>query len=110
EETEDQLKALADVEADLRSDKPMDRLICGDVGFGKTEVALRAAMRCVLEGMQVLVLVPTTVLCYQHYRTFSQRLSPFGVKVAQVNRFVTGRDLKEALQAVQTGQVDVLIG
>jgi transcription-repair coupling factor (superfamily II helicase) len=110
EETEDQLRTIHDVDADLRSGKPMDRLVCGDVGFGKTEVALRAAMRTVLEGFQTLVLVPTTVLCYQHYRTFRDRLEKHGVKVAQVNRFVKAPELKAALEGVENGTVDVLIG
>jgi transcription-repair coupling factor (superfamily II helicase) len=110
EETEDQLRALQDTEADLLSGKPMDRLVCGDVGFGKTEVALRAAMRTVLEGHQVLVLVPTTVLCFQHFRTFQERLGPFGVKVAQVNRFVKPAGIKEALHGLEKGTVDILVG
>ncbi len=110
EETEDQLKAIMDVEADVRSARAMDRLICGDVGFGKTEVALRAAFRAVLEGYQVLVLVPTTVLCYQHYRTFADRLTNFGVTVAYVNRFVKGVDEKSAIDGLQRGTVDILIG
>ena len=110
EETEDQLRAIEEVEDDLMTGKAMDRLICGDVGFGKTEVALRAAMRVVLEGFQVLVLVPTTVLCYQHYRTFSNRLESFGAKVAQVNRFVKGTNIRESLAGLASGQVDVLVG
>ncbi len=110
EETDDQLRAIHDVEADLRQAKPMDRLVCGDVGFGKTEVALRAAMRTVLEGYQVLVLVPTTVLCYQHYRTFQARLERFGIRVAQVNRFVSAAETKAATEGLQNGKVDVLIG
>jgi transcription-repair coupling factor (superfamily II helicase) len=88
----------------------MDRLVCGDVGFGKTEVALRASLRTVLEGGQVLVLVPTTVLCYQHYRTFKDRLERHGVRVAQVNRFVSAEDTKRATEGLQNGAVDVLIG
>lgn len=110
EETEDQLRAILDVEGDIRSARAMDRLICGDVGFGKTEVALRAAYRAVLEGYQVLVLVPTTVLCYQHYRTFSERLENFGVRCAYVNRFVKGVDEKAAIDGLKRGTVDILIG
>jgi transcription-repair coupling factor (superfamily II helicase) len=110
EETEDQQKAIDDVFADLVGEKPMDRLICGDVGFGKTEVALRAAMRAVLEGDQVLVLVPTTVLCYQHYRTFMDRLSRHGVRVGQVNRFVDGKTTKANLDALARGDLDILVG
>ena len=110
DETEDQLRAIHDVEADLVVGKPMDRLVCGDVGFGKTEVALRAAMRTVLEGAQVLVLVPTTVLCYQHYRLFKSRLESHGVRVAQVNRFVSSAAIKEATAGLASGSIDVLIG
>lgn len=110
EETEDQIRAIHDVDADLRSGKPMDRLVCGDVGFGKTEIALRAALRTVLEGGQVLVLVPTTVLCYQHYRTFKDRLEAHGVRVAQVNRFVSAEETRKATEGLQNGGVDVLIG
>jgi len=110
EETQDQLKAIDDVSADFESTKPMDRLICGDVGFGKTEIALRAAYRAVSEGFQVLVLVPTTVLCYQHFKTFQSRLEPFGVRVAQANRFVKPKDLKQALSDLETGKIDILVG
>ncbi len=110
EETEDQLRALSEVNFDLTSKKPMDRLICGDVGFGKTEVALRAAYRAVLDGYQALVLVPTTVLCYQHYRTFSERLSKHGVSVAYANRFVDGSTIKKTVADLEKGHVDILIG
>lgn len=110
EETTDQQKAIEDVFADLLADKPMDRLVCGDVGFGKTEVALRAAIRTVLEGDQVLVLVPTTVLCYQHFRTFTQRLSRHGIKVGQVNRFVDAKTTKANLDGLVRGDLDVLVG
>lgn len=110
EETDDQLRAISDVDADLRSGKPMDRLVCGDVGFGKTEVALRATMRTVLEGLQAIILVPTTVLCHQHYRTFSERLGSLGVKVAQINRFVKPQEMKAAIEGIRAGTVDVLIG
>jgi transcription-repair coupling factor (superfamily II helicase) len=110
QETDDQLKVLAEIDSDLRSDRLMDRLVVGDVGFGKTEVALRAALRAVLEGLQVLVLVPTTVLCYQHFQTFRNRLSKHGVEVAQVNRFVKGPVLKETIEGLKAGRVDVVIG
>ena len=110
EETEDQIRAIQDVNTDLGLPRPMDRLICGDVGFGKTEVAIRAAYRMVLDGYQVLILVPTTILCYQHYRTFSARLSQHGVKVAQVNRFVRGPELQDAIKGLEEGRVDVLVG
>ena len=109
-ETDDQARAIADVNADMSAAKPMDRLICGDVGFGKTEVALRATYRAVLSGYQVLILVPTTVLCYQHYRTLKGRLEKHGLNIAQVNRFVKGVDLKLALQGLKNGKVDVLVG
>jgi transcription-repair coupling factor (superfamily II helicase) len=110
QETDDQLRVLNDVEADFRSDKLMDRLVVGDVGFGKTEIALRAALRCVLEGFQVLVLVPTTVLCYQHYQTFRQRLAKYGVQVGQLNRFVKGNELKATLAGIHSGFIDIAIG
>lgn len=110
EETEDQIRAIHDVEADLRSGRPMDRLVCGDVGFGKTEVALRAAMRTVLEGLQVLVLVPTMVLCYQHFRTFQSRLERHGVRVARIDRFIKSDEAKAALTGLKQGTIDVLVG
>jgi transcription-repair coupling factor (superfamily II helicase) len=110
EETEGQLKALEDIEHDVMSGHAMDRLVVGDVGFGKTEIALRAAFRTVLEGYQVLVLVPTTVLCYQHFQTFSNRLSRYGVKVGQVNRFIKGRELTSVKTDLASGKVDILIG
>jgi transcription-repair coupling factor (superfamily II helicase) len=110
EETEDQLRAIADVNHDLSMGNSMDRLICGDVGFGKTEVALRAAFRVVLDHRQVMVLVPTTVLCYQHYRTFHGRLSHLGARVAQINRFVSPNEAKEILAQFARGEIDVLIG
>lgn len=110
EETADQLKAIEEVNADLQSSKAMDRLICGDVGFGKTEVALRAAFRVASEGFQVLVLVPTTILCYQHYRTFTDRLSRHGIRVAQINRFVPPKIQRQVLEDVRSGKVDILVG
>jgi transcription-repair coupling factor (superfamily II helicase) len=110
EETADQIKAIEEVNQDLEGQKAMDRLICGDVGFGKTEVALRAAFRVASEGLQVLVLVPTTILCYQHYRTFSDRLNRHGLRVAQVNRFVPAKEQKTVLADLAAGKVDVLIG
>ena len=111
EETEDQIKAIADVNHDLESfEKPMDRLICGDVGFGKTEIALRAAYRTVLEGFQVLVLVPTTILSHQHFRTFSDRMAQHGVRVAHINRFVAAKLAKSTLNDVASGKIDILVG
>ncbi len=109
-ETEDQLKALEDIESDLKSGQPMDRLICGDVGFGKTEVAMRAAFRAVEEGFQVIVLVPTTILCFQHYQTFRDRMKKFGVEVQQVNRFVPNKKILQTLEDFTNGGVDILVG
>lgn len=110
EETDDQLKAIEEVEADLVSGRPMDRLICGDVGFGKTEVAIRATMRAVLEGYQTLIFVPTTLLCQQHFTTFSHRMEKYAVRVAQINRFIGSRLMTRALEDFSSGKVDVLIG
>lgn len=110
DETEDQLKAIREVNVDLESSKAMDRLICGDVGFGKTEVAIRAAYRAVQEGLQVLILVPTTILCYQHHRTFSDRLTRHGIRVAQLNRFVSSKLAKEVMEDTANGKIDVLVG
>jgi transcription-repair coupling factor (superfamily II helicase) len=109
-ETEDQLRAIADVKADMEKPKPMDRLICGDVGYGKTEVALRAAFKAVLGGKQVAVLVPTTVLAQQHYATFRQRLAPFPVEVEMLSRFRSRADQKKILDKLLTNQVDIVIG
>jgi transcription-repair coupling factor (superfamily II helicase) len=109
-ETEDQLKAMNDIEEDFRSEKLMDRLICGEVGFGKTELAIRAAMRTVLEGHQVMVLVPTTILCFQHYRSFFARMSSYGAEVRQINRFVRSPTIAKTLDEFSDGKIDVLIG
>lgn len=109
-ETDDQLKALEDVNSDLSSDNPMDRLVCGDVGFGKTEVALRAAMRVALDGYQVMVLAPTTLLSYQHYETFAKRFRPYGIEIGVVNRFVKSDKIKISLERFKAGSVDILIG
>ncbi|HET7294178.1 MAG TPA: transcription-repair coupling factor [Vicinamibacteria bacterium] len=110
EETPDQAQAIADVARDMASSTPMDRLVLGDVGYGKTEVAMRAAMRAVLDGKQVAVLAPTTVLAFQHWKTFRKRLAPFPVKVEMVSRMRGAREIRAALQALAQGQVDVLIG
>lgn len=109
-ETEDQLKALTDVKADMERDQPMDRLICGDVGYGKTEIALRAAFKAVMEGKQVAILVPTTVLAQQHYTTFSERLVPFPVKVDVISRFRTKGEQDQIVDKVREGNIDILIG
>ena len=110
EDTPDQSKAVIDVKADMEKESPMDRLICGDVGFGKTEVAVRAAFKTNLDGKQAAVLVPTTILAYQHYKTFSERLSDFPVKVDYINRFKTSKEKKETLQKLQEGKIDIIIG
>ena len=110
EPTRDQLEAIADIKADMESPKPMDRLLCGDVGFGKTEVALRAAFKCVDGGRQVMVLCPTTILAQQHYETFFERFAPFGVEVEVLSRFRTPAQQKRALAAFAEGKVDVLVG
>ncbi len=110
EDTPDQAKATEDVKADMELSHPMDRLVCGDVGFGKTEVAIRAAFKSVVNGKQAAVLVPTTILAMQHHRTFSERLSNFPVKVEYINRFRTTKQIKETLQRVKEGQTEILIG
>ena len=110
DETRDQLDAIADIKADMESTKPMDRLLCGDVGFGKTEVALRAAFKCVDGGRQVMVLCPTTILAQQHYETFFERFALFGVEVEVLSRFRTPAQQRRALAAFREGKVDVLIG
>lgn len=110
EETEDQLTAIHDVKSDMESSKPMDRLICGDVGYGKTEVAMRAAFKAIEGGKQVAVLVPTTVLAMQHYENFSERMRSYPVNVGVISRFRTPKQIKETLQRVQEGSIDILIG
>ncbi|MCY4526078.1 MAG: transcription-repair coupling factor, partial [Anaerolineaceae bacterium] len=109
-ETEDQLRAVRDVKADMQRDFPMDRLICGDVGYGKTEVALRAAFKAVMDGRQVTMLVPTTVLAQQHLESFSRRLAPFPVKVEMLSRFRTREEQAALLPKVTSGEIDILIG
>ena len=110
EETPDQLKAVEEIDLDFQSGIPMDRLLIGDVGFGKTEIAMRAAIRSVLEGYQVMVLAPTTVLCYQHFQTFNNRMLKFGVKILPVNRFVRPQEIRDAKLGWADGSVDILIG
>lgn len=109
-ETPDQAKAILDVDGDMESDKVMDRLICGDVGFGKTEVALRAAFKCIYNGKQVAFLCPTTILSEQHYRTAKERLEPFGVKVEVLNRFKNEAQVRDILNKVKGGDIDLIIG
>ena len=108
--TPDQESAVADIKADMESSRPMDRLLCGDVGFGKTEVALRAAFKCCAEGRQVMVLCPTTILAQQHYETFFERFTPYGLDVRVLSRFVTPARQRKALAGFAAGEVDVLIG
>lgn len=110
DDTPDQAKATEDVKRDMETPHPMDRLVCGDVGFGKTEVAVRATLKAVTEGKQVAVLVPTTILAMQHYRTFKERLSNFPVKLDYVSRFKTTKEIKDILQGTSEGKIDVLIG
>ncbi len=110
EDTPDQAKATADVKRDMESPHPMDRLVCGDVGFGKTEIAVRAAFKTVVDGKQAAILVPTTILAYQHYQTFSERLKDFPCTVDYVNRFKSAKEKKETIQRVKEGKVDILIG
>ena len=109
-ETEDQLKALVEVKADMEHDQPMDRLICGDVGYGKTEIALRAAFKAVMDGKQVAILVPTTVLAQQHFTTFSERLTAFPVRVDVISRFRSRQEQDEIIRKARDGQIDILIG
>ncbi len=110
EDTPDQIKATRDVKADMQSEQPMDRLICGDVGFGKTEIAVRAAFKAATDGKQTAVLVPTTVLATQHYHTFSDRLANFPVKVDYLSRARTSKEQKEILERLKEGKIDILIG
>ena len=110
EDTPDQVKATADVKKDMEAEAPMDRLICGDVGFGKTEVAIRAAFKAAVDGKQVAVLVPTTILALQHHKTFTERLKDFPVKVDYINRFKSAKQQKETFGRLEKGQVDILIG
>lgn len=110
EETPDQLRAIAEIKADMEKPEPMDRLLCGDVGYGKTEVAIRAAFKAVMDGKQAAVMVPTTVLAQQHFMTFKERMQPFGVKVEMVSRFCSPKEQKRILNDLENGQVDVLIG
>ena len=110
EDTPDQEKATADLKRDMESPHPMDRLICGDVGFGKTEVAIRAAFKAVADSKQVAILVPTTILAAQHYKTFSDRLKGFPCNIDYVNRFKSTRQIKETLEKLKEGKVDIIIG
>ncbi|MCR5756888.1 MAG: transcription-repair coupling factor [Selenomonas sp.] len=110
QETDDQLKAVSEIKADMEKEKPMDRLLCGDVGFGKTEVAIRAAYKAAIDGKQVAVLVPTTVLAQQHFQTFNARFMDFAPQVDVICRFRTAKEQKQTIERVKAGQVDILIG
>ena len=110
EETPDQLASLEEIKSDMESDKPMDRLLCGDVGYGKTEVAIRAAFKAVMDGKQVAFLVPTTILADQHYNNLIKRFSDFPIKIDMISRFRTPKQQKATLQALKEGNVDILIG
>ena len=110
QETPDQLSSIEEIKKDMESDKPMDRLLCGDVGYGKTEVALRAAFKAVMEGKQVAFLVPTTILAEQHYKNMIKRFSDFPIKIDMISRFRTAKEQKSTLQSVKEGNVDVLVG
>ena len=110
EDTPDQVKSTADVKADMEKPRPMDRLVCGDVGFGKTEIAIRAAFKAATDGKQVAVLVPTTLLAFQHFKTFSKRLASFPVRVDYLNRTRTAKETKAILQDLADGKIDILIG
>ncbi len=109
-ETDDQLNAIADIKRDMESLQPMDRLLCGDVGYGKTEVAMRAAFKAIQDSKQVAVLTPTTVLCFQHFESFKKRFANFPVKVEMISRFRTAKEKKEVLEQTADGKVDILIG
>jgi len=110
EDTPDQLKATQDVKEDMMKEYPMDRLICGDVGFGKTEVAIRGAFKAVADGKQVAVLVPTTILALQHFKTFSERLEEFGVTIDYVNRFRTAKERREIFEKLREGKLEIVVG
>ena len=110
EETEDQLRCIEEIKGDMERTVPMDRLLCGDVGFGKTEVALRAAFKCVSQSKQCVLLVPTTILAFQHYNTVVRRFEGFPVKVEMLSRFRTAKQQEEIIRRVRAGDVDILIG
>ncbi|MGN6354624.1 MAG: transcription-repair coupling factor [Parafilimonas sp.] len=110
EDTPDQAKATEDVKQDMEKASPMDRLVCGDVGFGKTEIAIRAAFKTCIDGKQAAVLVPTTILAFQHYKTFSERLKDFPVTIDYINRFKSAKEKKETLKKVEEGKIDIIIG
>jgi transcription-repair coupling factor (superfamily II helicase) len=110
QETPDQLTAIASIKEDMRRARPMDRLLCGDVGFGKTEVAMRAAFKAVDSGYQVAVLVPTTILCEQHYQTFRERMAEFPFDIGKLSRFCTPQEMRETVEGVKSGRIDIVVG
>ena len=110
QETPDQISAIESIKRDMQRPRPMDRLLCGDVGFGKTEVAMRAAFKAVDNGYQVAVLVPTTILAEQHFRTFAERMSEFPFTIAKLSRFCTPQEEREAVAGLKSGKVDIVIG
>ena len=110
DETPDQARAIDEVKVDMQSLKPMDRLLCGDVGFGKTEVAMRAAFKCVMDGMQVAMLAPTTVLAEQHFETFQERMADYPVRIEMLSRFRSPKEIKATIERLKSGEVDVVIG
>src|SRR5213075_1325940 len=110
EETPDQLRAIQETKTDMERPKPMDRLICGDVGFGKTEVAIRAAFKAVMDGRQVAILVPTTVLAQQHFNTFRERMADYPIRIDQLSRFRTKKEQRQTLEELARGGVDIVIG
>src|SRR5947208_1942171 len=110
DETPDQLTAISDIKRDMESPLPMDRLVCGDVGYGKTEVAMRAAFKSIGDGKQVAVLAPTTVLCFQHFETFKERFAAFPVKIAMLSRFVAPKEQKAIVTEIEAGKVDIVLG
>lgn len=110
EETDDQLRCIAEIKEDMESPRPMDRLLCGDVGFGKTEVAIRAAFKCVMDGKQCAVLVPTTILAWQHYQTFTERMQGFPIKVELLSRFRNAKQQEQIIRKLRRGEIDIVIG
>jgi transcription-repair coupling factor (superfamily II helicase) len=110
EETPDQMKAIEDIKKNMESDIPMERLVCGDVGYGKTEVAMRAAFKAIYDNRQVAVLVPTTILAEQHYRTFRERFSGFPVTIDYISRFKSKKQTDLTLKSLSNGEIDIIIG
>ena len=109
-ETEDQLISIAEIKKDMESSRPMDRLLCGDVGYGKTEVALRAAFKAVMDSKQVAVLAPTTVLVMQHFNTFCERMKKYPIRVAEISRFKTKKEQTKIIKQLKSGEIDIIIG